>query len=119
RGGHPQDPGRRRSRRRRHDRSGGGLGPLESVLFREGKVTPRAQADLTTAELGSLFESWGFNPAHAVRIMRSFYRSKELPGSLPKGLAERIRRELAPGSARLVKRQVAEDGTIKLLLGLA
>lgn len=79
---------------------------------------PRAQADLTIAELRSLFQGWGFNPVHAARIMRSFYRSAEPPGSLPKGLVERVRREFPAGSTRLTRRQVAEDGTIKLLLGL-
>ena len=80
---------------------------------------PRAvQADLTTAELESLFESWGFNPANAVRVMRSFYRCRELPGSLPKGLVERLKREFPTGCTSLAKRQVAEDGTVKLLLSL-
>ena len=75
-------------------------------------------ADLTTVELEGLFKSWGFNPANAVRVMRSFYRGQELPGSLPKGLVERLQRELPAGSTSLAKRQVAEDGTVKLLLRL-
>jgi 23S rRNA (adenine2503-C2)-methyltransferase len=81
--------------------------------------TPAAQADLTTAELESLFTSWGFNPANAVRVMRSFYRGGELPGSLPKRLVERLGRELSAGSTSVARRQVAEDGTVKLLLRLS
>ncbi len=75
-------------------------------------------ADLTTTELEELFKSWGFNAANAVRIMRSFYRCQDLPGSLPKGLVERLKHELPAGSTSVAKRQVSEDGTVKLLLSL-
>ena len=40
-------------------------------------------ADLTTTELEAFLKSWGFNPANAVLVMRSFYRGQALPGSLP------------------------------------
>lgn len=76
-------------------------------------------SDLTLPELQSLFAAWGFNPANAVRVLRNFYRSRELPGSLPKGLLERLEREHPAGATRLAKRQVAGDGTVKLLLSLS
>ena len=66
-----------------------------------------------------LFTDWGFNPANAVRVMRSFYRGRELPGSLPKRLVERLGRDLPAGSTSVARRQVASDGTVKLLLRLA
>ncbi|MBI5240268.1 MAG: 23S rRNA (adenine(2503)-C(2))-methyltransferase RlmN [Elusimicrobia bacterium] len=81
---------------------------------------PRSSlADLTLADLEALLARWGCNPANAVRIMRSFYRCRELPGSLPKGLAERLERELPGGSTSLAQRRVSADGTVKLLLRLA
>jgi 23S rRNA (adenine2503-C2)-methyltransferase len=89
------------------------------ILSTNKSAAPRAGlADLTTTELEELFKSWGFNPANAVRVMRSFYRCQDLPGSLPKGLVERLKRELPAGSTSLAKRQVSEDGTVKLLLSL-
>ena len=82
-------------------------------------ATPRAGlADLTATEFEELFKSWGFNPVNAARVMRSFYRCQELPGSLPKALGERLMRELPAGSTSVAKRQVSEDGTVKLLLSL-
>lgn len=75
-------------------------------------------ADLTTTELQALFKTWGYNPANAVRVMRNYYRCRELPGSLPKGLIARLHRDFQPGTTSLAKRQVAEDGTVKLLLSL-
>ena len=79
-------------------------------------------ADLTTAELAALFERWGFKPSHAARVLQGFYSSDgELPAgrSLPAGLLERLRREFPASAASLAARQVAADGTIKLLLRLA
>ena len=65
---------------------------------------------------------WGFKPAHAARLLRNFYATggSVAPGKgpWPEGLAERLRADAAPLTA-LAARQVAADGTVKLLLRLA
>ncbi len=84
---------------------------------------PRALTEFSRIELESQFVAWGFKPGHASRVLRTFYaRGGELDDSgppLPAGLLERLRSELAPGAATLAFRQVAADGTTKLLLRLA
>ena len=65
---------------------------------------------------------WGFKPAHAARLLRTFYAGSGTfdPARLllPEGLVERLRSELPPDPVTLALRQVAEDGTTKLLLRL-
>lgn len=77
-------------------------------------------ADLTPEEFAARVETWGGRPVHARQILRSFYDGDGTvdwarPG-LPRGLRERIGAELAVGPAELAARQVAADGTTKLLL---
>ena len=90
---------------------------------------PRALADFTLPELQQQFAAWGAKPSHAARVLRAYYeRGGELDFSgssaragfaLPDDLLARLRTELAPGAAELAVRQVAADGTTKLLLRLA
>ncbi len=79
-------------------------------------------ADFDPATLGLRFASWGYKPSHAARVLRAFYAGGGLgstaPRGLPPGLIERLNTECAPGVASLAGRQVAADGTTKLLLRL-
>ena len=81
-----------------------------------------ALADFEFATLAQRFADWGYKPSHAARVLRAFYVGGDIAPSpsrgLPTGLAERLRTELAPGAATLAVRQVAADGTTKLLLRL-
>ena len=86
---------------------------------------PRALADFSLPELQLQFAAWGAKPSHAARVLRAYYASGgELDLSaragfeLPADLRARLRAELAPGAATLAVRQVAADGTAKLLLRL-
>lgn len=79
-------------------------------------------ADFDLATLAQLFAMWGYKPSHAACVLRAFYAGNDFktwvaPG-LPRGLVERLRAVFAPGAATLVERQVATDGTTKLLLRL-
>jgi len=73
-------------------------------------------------ELQGQLVSWGFKPGHAARVLRAFYATGGTVAAgkspWPKGLAERLRETHAPLTS-LAARQVAEDGTAKLLLRLA
>ncbi len=82
----------------------------------------RSLADLSLAAFEQQLADWGFKRSHAVRILRSFYASGEIsPESLrlPAALAERLHSEFAGNAPTLAARQVAADGTVKLLLRLA
>jgi 23S rRNA (adenine2503-C2)-methyltransferase len=63
--------------------------------------------------------AWNYNPVHAGRLLRFHYSGMEgtikLRG-VPAGLVERLRNDLAPRGVSTAARQVAEDGTTKLLL---
>jgi 23S rRNA (adenine2503-C2)-methyltransferase len=81
-----------------------------------------ALADVDSATLAQQFVGWGYKPIHAARVLRAYYAGGDLSGSpsheLPQGLVDRLRAEFAPGSVSLATRQVANDGTTKLLLRL-
>jgi 23S rRNA (adenine2503-C2)-methyltransferase len=81
-----------------------------------------ALSDYGVADLQGLLAAWGFKPSHAGRILRSFYATGGAiaagPQPWPEGLAARLRDAHAPRAA-LAARQVAADGTVKLLLRLA
>lgn len=83
---------------------------------------PTALADFEPDELAQQFVAWGFKPSHAARVLRAHYAGRTPPGSaalrLPAGLAERLGTATEP-AAELAVRQVANDGTTKLLLRLA
>ncbi|HEX2853873.1 MAG TPA: 23S rRNA (adenine(2503)-C(2))-methyltransferase RlmN [Opitutaceae bacterium] len=74
------------------------------------------------AALEDQLEGWGFKRAHAARLLRTFYANAgSITGEdlvLPAGLWSRLKAELPASGATLALRQVAEDGTAKLLLRL-
>jgi 23S rRNA (adenine2503-C2)-methyltransferase len=76
--------------------------------------------DLT--DLAQWLADWGYKPSHASRVLRAFYAGEDLATAslrgLPKGLIEKLRAEFPSSAARLAARQVADDGTTKLLLRL-
>ena len=90
--------------------------------------------------------AWGVKPVHAGRLLRTYYQGEEVtgleladggraalarasngreparpygPNALPEGLIDRIASEIAMSSVSLAQRQVATDGTTKLLLRLS
>lgn len=74
-------------------------------------------------ELEQQLAAWGYKPVHAARVLRDFYAGNgELVAPrqpLPEGLLAQLQpRTLTPVATTAV-RQVAEDGTTKLLLRLA
>lgn len=79
-------------------------------------------AEIDPASLADRFLNWGYNPSHAPRVLRAFYAGVDLVASpsreLPQGLIERLRTDFSTGSAMPLARQVAADGTTKLLLRL-
>lgn len=83
----------------------------------------KALSDLTIAELEARLSGWGFKPSHAERLLRAYYlHGGAIPWTdvvVPQGLREKLEAEFAPSSVTLAARQVAEDGTTKLLLRLA
>jgi 23S rRNA (adenine2503-C2)-methyltransferase len=83
---------------------------------------PRALVEYSLLELEHQLAAWAIKPVHAARVLREFYaHGGELIAAgrpLPEGLLERLRSELPAGSATLSVRQVADDGTTKLLLRL-
>ena len=82
----------------------------------------RALSELALADFQALLAGWGFNPVHAVPLLRAFYASGgELPASgrsLPRGLPARLREEFSDPAVCVAQRRAAQDGTVKLLLKL-
>ncbi len=93
----------------------------------------RPLTDYSLAELEDLFASWGVKRAHAARVLRGVYAgggpscgsgfASRLPDRpdfrLPAELHARLSDSFAAPSTTLAARQVADDGTTKLLLRLA
>ncbi len=83
----------------------------------------QALSDLTIAELAARLSAWGFKPSHAERLLRAYYlHGGEIPWAdvvVPHGLRDKLEAEYATSSVTLAARQVAGDGTTKLLLRLA
>lgn len=94
---------------------------LEATVAASTPSLP-ALADLDPATLARQFAAWGCKPSHAARVLRAFYSGNEIVSSpargLPQELLTRLRTEFSPSSATLAVRQVAADGTTKLLLRL-
>lgn len=76
-------------------------------------------SDMDVVALGEKLEQWGFNPGHAVRVLRTYYSSGEMQGDShhrwPGELAARLAENFRP-NAEMALRRVAGDGTSKLLL---
>ena len=83
----------------------------------------RTLADLSLLDLEQQLADWGCKRSHAARLLRAFYATggELLSGilRLPDGLLERLSTAFPAGSSSLTARQVAADGTAKLLLRLA
>lgn len=106
-----------------------------------------ALAHVSLADLERELAAWGYKPSHAARVLRAFYATGGTPFEqtaaqtveltvgqpslppadtsppqhlrLPAGLAEKLRTLSAPSrTSHLAARQVAADGTTKLLLRL-
>jgi 23S rRNA (adenine2503-C2)-methyltransferase len=82
-----------------------------------------ALAEYEVADLARLLADWGFKPGHASRLLRRYYAGGVLDETvtqgMPRALAARLHTDFGPQSAVLARRQVADDGTTKLLLQLA
>jgi 23S rRNA (adenine2503-C2)-methyltransferase len=98
-----------------------------------------ALAHVSLADLEHQFTAWGYKPSHAARVLRAFYATGGVVGAdpespaphlrFPAGLAEKLRTltlpslrsplsALSSSASTLAARQVAADGTTKLLLRL-
>ena len=80
-------------------------------------------SDYNLAQFQRQLEAWGFKAAHAKPLLRSFYANGGEVGwpvlAVPRGLQARIGADGGGLASALAARQVAADGTIKLLLKLA
>jgi len=92
------------------------------MTARDSVPAGAALADLEISSLARRFEAGGYKPSHAARVLRAFYSGGEITDvtlrGMPRGLVEMVRTEFPHGAARLAVRQVASDGTTKLLLRL-
>ncbi|HKB92004.1 MAG TPA: 23S rRNA (adenine(2503)-C(2))-methyltransferase RlmN, partial [Opitutaceae bacterium] len=79
----------------------------------------QALSDYTLGELELALSAWGFKPSHARSVLRAYYHGDASPDwrsmLLPKALITRLETELSSRKATLAARQVAEDGTVKVL----
>lgn len=86
------------------------------------EVALRSLPDLSADELVDWMAEQGFKAAHAFRVLRDVYSGEDakvrLNARMPAGLALRLAGAFAKESSTLAMRQVAEDGTRKLLLRL-
>ena len=94
---------------------------LGSAANRCQRVGVIALSDYDLSGLQEQFASWGYSTSHAARVLRAYYsagtETRKRPWHLPKGLAARL--GASPASLTSVAaRQVAADGTTKLLLRL-
>ena len=81
---------------------------------------PPALSELEPADLARQFAAWGFKASHAARVLRAYYAGGDPAGvhGLPRELATRLRAVYGNGATTTAVRQVAADGTTKLLLRL-
>ncbi len=86
-------------------------------------IAPRSLPDLSTEELAAWLEEQGCKAGHARRVLRQLYAAgaevERAHVRMPAGLAERLQAAFPAETATLALRQVAADGTCKLLLRLA
>ena len=86
-------------------------------------TAPPALPDLPVEALAAWMEEHGYKAGHARRVLRQLYAAgsemARTHARLPAGLAERLEAAFPAEAAALALRQVAADGTRKLLLRLA
>ena len=86
-------------------------------------AVPRPLPDLSVEELSAWMESHGYKASHAPRVLRDLYEVKgekaRAKDRLPHGLEAHVSSCFSREAAHLALRQVAEDGTAKLLLRLS
>lgn len=84
---------------------------------------PNALANLSPEELAAWMEGEGFKGGHAWRVLRQLlgtdWKNDGDSARMPAGLRDRLQAAFAWEAATLARRQVAADGTTKLLLRLA
>lgn len=87
-----------------------------------GSGVLRPLSEFSLSDFEKQLVAWNYNPVHAGRLLRAHYSgadgTMEMRG-VPAGLVERLRNDLAPSGVSTVARQVANDGTTKLLLRLS
>ena len=95
---------------------------VTSIVMSLSPTLPRPLTDLSLEELSAWIAGQGYKEAHAARILRNVYHAqaaRENAGMrMPAGLGELIDSTFPNSSSQLAMRQVAEDGTTKLLLRL-
>ncbi|MFO1451628.1 MAG: 23S rRNA (adenine(2503)-C(2))-methyltransferase RlmN [Opitutaceae bacterium] len=78
-----------------------------------------ALSEATVEDVRRQLDAWGYKPSHAAGLLRHYYRNggEFLPPYplWPEGLLERLLAYWPPASSTAIVRQVAEDGTIKVL----
>lgn len=83
---------------------------------------PRPLSDVSLDELTAWMSAHGFKPSHASRVLREIFEvdggSRRSRQRLPAGLQEKLEQSFATEAAAMMRRQVSEDGTTKLLLRL-
>ena len=79
---------------------------------------PRPLPDLSAEELAAWMDANGFKATHAPRVLREMFGVNTAKQIMPAGLDEKLRAAFAKEAAALVRRQLSEDGTTKLLLRL-
>jgi 23S rRNA (adenine2503-C2)-methyltransferase len=83
----------------------------------------KSLANIEAEALAQQLVDWGYKPSHAARVLRSFYAGQDVASApahcLPSGLLDRLHAKFGAARATLAARQVAGDGTTKLLLRLA
>jgi 23S rRNA (adenine2503-C2)-methyltransferase len=79
--------------------------------------------DFDVPALEAAITSWGLNPHHAARLLRSFYQGNGTLDfealKLGKELTARLREEFSTRPSTVLHRHTSTDGTLKFLLGLA
>ena len=79
---------------------------------------PRPLPDLSAEELAAWMDANGFKATHAPRVLREMFGVNTAKQIMPAGLDEKLHAAFAKEAAALVRRQLSEDGTTKLLLRL-
>jgi 23S rRNA (adenine2503-C2)-methyltransferase len=88
----------------------------------QNEAAARSLADVGAEEFADWMQGQGFKATHASRVLRDIYSGDgakvRTSARLPAGLQERMAQTFAKESAVLAMRQLAADGTCKLLLRL-